>query len=731
MKRLFSLKNTIILLPSLVLGFFIWQPVNSATAESCVYAARWNNGQISRYSCSQKLTAEEVKAYLENQPGVELVAPLRQYQISLIPNDTYYSEQSSYLNQIKAYEAWDKPTSSALRPVIAVLDTGIDINNPDLAPNIWFNPWEVPGDKIDQDQNGFIDDQYGWDFIANIPGGTPKLDTGWTELAVQHGTIVAGVAAAVGNNSQGVAGVTWRARIMPVRVLDSKGTGDTVTVARGIDYAIRNRADIINLSFVGSLSDPVLEDAIKRAYSAGILVVAAAGNEAALGVDMNIVPQYPVCDDGPNGENFVIGVAAVDASDRLADFSNYGSKCIDISAPGVGIYSTQYVNAAELKLAKPYGGYWSGTSVAAPLVSGALALLKSAYPTYSPSQLRDILIASGDQIDSANQANYRGKLGRRLNLRQAFELAGSSNFSAKSPVVVAPQSGQAAYISTYDISGEQINSFLSYDPRFTKGVNVAAGDVDGDGQIEIVTAPRAGGGPHIRVWNLQGQLESQFMALPENFRGGLSLAVGDITGDKKADIVLGVGPGGSNFVGVYNIEGFRLHQFVPYDEKYTGGVNVAVGDLDDDGFNEVVVAPSGASRLPVRIYERSGVMRHEFYAWPWAFRGGINISIGDTDGDGRAEIAVGAGAGGGPQVRLFNRDGKLLQQFFAFDSKFRGGVNVAIGDLEGDGSSEIITTPGVSGGPQIRAFNSRGQVRTQFFAGDTKFRGGLTVGAFH
>ncbi|MDZ4229709.1 MAG: S8 family serine peptidase, partial [Candidatus Veblenbacteria bacterium] len=684
-----------------------------------------------RYSCSERLTAEAVKEYLTAQPGVTAVGQVREYRLALTPNDTYYQEQRPYLEQVKAHEAWDKPTNtSASRPVIAILDTGVDIAHPDLAANIWFNPWEVPGDRIDQDQNGYVDDQYGWDFIANTTGGTPKLDAGWSELAVQHGTIVAGVAAAVGNNAQGVAGVAWRARLMPVRVLDSKGVGDTVTVARGIDYAVRNRADIINLSFVGPLSDPVLEDAIRRAYAAGILVVAAAGNEAAVGVDMNRLPQYPVCDDGPNGENFVIGVAAVDAQDRLAEFSNYGSRCIDISAPGVRVFSTQFVAEGEPKLSKPYGGYWSGTSVAAPVVSGALALLKAAYPTLSPSQLRDLLINSGDQIDAANQTVYRGQLGRRLNLRAAFDLAGSVKFPVKSPIVVAPLSGAAAQVTVYDLSGELIQQFLAYDPRYTKGVNVAAGDVDGDGQVEIVTAPRAGGGPHVRVFNLQGQLEYQFMALPENFRGGLSLAVGEITGDGVADIVLGVGPGGSNLVGVYNANGHRLHQFVPYEADYTGGVNVAVGDLDADGLNEVVVTPSGASKLPLRIYERTGVLRREFAAWPFAFRGGVNVAIGDTDGDGKAEIVVGAGMGGGPQVRVFNRDGKLLQQFFAYDAQFRGGVNVAAGDVDGDGVGELITTPGTGGGPHVRVFNQRGQVRSQFFVGDARSRGGLTVGTF-
>ena len=724
--------NSLLFLPGLALGILIFHPVAGAgePAQGCELAAVWQSGEISRYTCSERLTGAQVAAYLNSQADIKLVAPVQEYKIALTPNDAYYSEQRTYLEQVKAHEAWDKPVSSSLRPVIAILDTGVDINHPDLVSNIWFNPWEVPGDKIDNDQNGYVDDQYGWDFMLNLPGGTPKLDTGWTELAVQHGTIVAGVAAAVGNNAQGVAGVAWRARLMPVRVLNSKGVGDTVTVAKGIDYAIKNHADIINLSFVGSLSDPILEDAIRRAYNAGILVVAAAGNEAALGVDMNRVPQYPVCDDGPNGENYVLGVAAVDSADRLASFSNYGSKCIDVAAPGVGIYSTQYVNGAEPKLSKAYGGYWSGTSVAAPIVSGALALLKAAYPTYSPSQLRDILTASGDQIDNANQMVYRGQLGRRLNLRAALELAGSVKFATKSLVIVAPLSSSPAQVATYDISGEQIQQFLAYDVRFTRGVNVAAGDVDGDGQVEIVTAPRQGGGPHIRVWSLQGQLEYQFMAFPENFRGGLSLAVGDITGDKKADIVLGVGPGGSNLVGVFNVEGYRLHQLVPYDEKYTGGVNVAVGDLDADGFNEIVVTPSGASKLPLRIYERTGVSRREFAAFPYAFKGGVNVAVGDMDGDGKAEIVVGAGVGGGPQVRVFNRDGKLLQQFFAYNTKFRGGVYVAVGDLEGDGSAEIITTPGASGGPHVRAFNAKSEVRTQFFVGDQRFRGGLSVGTF-
>lgn len=736
MKRGFGLLLHYFLLPGSILGIFVIPgfitQVSAQTAGNCQLAAVRYTGEVSAYQCSARLSEADALKYLSTQPDIRLVAPLRQYHITALPNDTYYAEQRPYLEQIRAHEAWDNPklSASSQRPVIAILDTGVDLLHPDLAPNIWFNPWEVPNDKIDNDQNGYVDDQYGWDFVQNAPGGGPKLEAGWTQVAAQHGTIVAGVAAAVGNNAQGVAGVAWRARIMSVRVLDSKGVGDTVTVAQGIDYAIRNRADIINLSFVGPLSDPVLEDAMRRAYDAGILVVAAAGNEAAVGVNMNQFPQYPVCDDGPNGENYVIGVAAVDVTGKLADFSNFGSRCIDVSAPGVRIFSTQFTDVSQTTLQAAYGGYWNGTSVAAPMVSGALALLRTAYPTLSPSQLRDVLLASGDSIDSQNALNVRGQLGRRLNVRAALDLGSSVKFPQKSPVVVAPASGAPAEVSLYDVSGELIQKFLAYDPKFTRGINVAAGDVDGDGQVEIVTVPRAGGGPHVKVFNQQGQLESQFMALPESFRGGLSLAIGDITGDGQADIVLGVGSGGANLVGVFSPEGHRLHQFVPYETSYTGGVNVAVGDLDDDGFNDVVVTPMGASRLPLRVYDRSGILRTEFAAYPFTFRGGVNVAIGDVSGDGLGDIIVGAGTGGGPQVRVFNRDGRLLQQFFAYDSKFRGGVNVAVGDVDGDGSQDIAATPGTGGGPHIRVFNQRGQVSSQFFAQPMSFRGGLSVGSF-
>ncbi len=718
-----------ILLPGIALGIFVLFGSQASAAEPCRLAVVRESGEISAYRCSARLSEAQATAYLTAQPGVRLVAPVREYNLQIAPNDTYFSEQGAYLRQIRALDAWDKPLVTTQRPIIAVLDSGVDIDHVDLSQNIWFNPWEVPGDRMDNDGNGYVDDQYGWDFIGNVHTGTPKFEEGWTNLAMQHGTIVAGVAAAVGNNAQGVTGLAWRARIMPVRVLNSKGTGDTVTVAKGIEYAIKNHADIINLSFVGPLSDPVLDDAIRRAYAAGVLVVAAAGNEAGSQINMDVSPQFPVCDDGRNGENRVIGVAAVDEADRLAAFSNYGSRCIDISAPGTGVYSTQFMTSQQSGFTKPYGGYWSGTSVAAPMVSGALALVKAAHPTFSASQVRDMVLTSGDQIDLANPA-YRGKLGRRLNVRAALDLADSSKFPKQSPVIVAPYSGAAPDVSVFDQSGGLVQKFQAYAASFRGGVQARGGDVDRDGEREIVTVPRSAGGPHVRIFSQRGELEYQFMAVNPNFRGGLSLAIGEISGNDRDDIVLGVGPGASNLVLVFDFAGNLQHQFVPYASSYTGGVNVGVGDLDSDGYNEIVAAPMTGGKLPVRVFDRRGTLIREFAAFPALPRGGANLSVGDVDGDGRADIVIGAGMGGGPQVRVFNGDGKLLSQFFAYDSKFRGGVQVAVGDTDGDGKQQIVTAPGVGGGPQVRVFNVKGEAMSQFFVEPANFRGGLSIGVY-
>ena len=244
------------------------------------------------------------------------------------------------------------------------LDSGVDIDNPDLKHNIWVNINEKQFDQIDNDGNGKIDDFYGWNFTDNNNNVRPQFEN-FSELGVNHGTIVSGILSARGNNGQGIAGAAWQTKIMPLKVLDNSGYGDSLTLVDAINYAIDKKVDVINLSVVGHNFSQALQNALERAWQAGIVIVAATGNEVGSGQDMDITPAYPVCNDG--SDNIIIGVVAVDRNNKLANFSNYGSRCSDIAAPGVNFFSTVAYNETYPGFNHYYKGGYSGTSVATPL----------------------------------------------------------------------------------------------------------------------------------------------------------------------------------------------------------------------------------------------------------------------------------------------------------------------------------------------------------------------------
>jgi subtilisin family serine protease len=264
-----------------------------------------------------------------------------------------------------AASAWRQTTGGDV--TVAVIDSGVDLSHPDLAANLWTNPGEIPGNGIDDDGNGYVDDVHGYDFVDGA--GNPQDQNG-------HGTHVAGIIAARGGNGIGGSGVAWRARLMVVRVLDAQARGTTSTVAQGVRYAVANGARIINLSLAGPASTKDLEDAVAYAQQRGVLVVAAAGND---GRDLAAGPTYPA---GYSFDN-VLGVAATDESGGLSAISDYGPG-VDLSAPGVDILSTALGGGYEWR---------TGTSMAAPHVAGALALLAAARPDLDWRGLRDALLA--------------------------------------------------------------------------------------------------------------------------------------------------------------------------------------------------------------------------------------------------------------------------------------------------------------------------------------------------
>jgi len=542
------------------------------------------------------------------------------------PNDPEYSKQW-YLEQISAPEAWSY-TKGSSDVVIAVMDSGVDTDHPDLKNNLWINPGEIPGDGIDNDGNGYADDYNGWDFVNDLGDPNPKISSGFSYIGVNHGTMVSSIASAVGGNSEGITGVSWNSKVMPLRVFDNKGFGDSRDVERAIDYAIDNGADILNMSFTGFESTSSLVEAVKRAYNSGLLVIVAAGNteKETKGFDLDIEPVYPVCFD-QGLENMIIGVSGTDTLDQKARFSNYGSQCIDISAPATKFFAAQYYDSTY-DLVDYYNGYWDGTSVATPLVSGTAALIKSINKSFTNKEIRDIILENTDSIDAIN-SSYKGKLGTgRLNVEKAVlaALKKEPGFSNEFKVVVSPLAGEKPEIKFFKPDGEEDGSFIAYAESFRGGVNVAVGDVDGDSKNEIIAGAGNGGGPHIRVFDQEGHLENSFFAYDPGFRGGVNVAVGDIDGNGVAEIIAGAGNGGG-----------------PH----------------------------------IRVFDSQGNVKSQFFAYAESFRGGVNVAVGDVDGDSKNEIIAGAGNGGGPHVRIFDSQVFLKGHFFAFDESFRGGVNVS------------------------------------------------------
>jgi subtilisin family serine protease/subtilisin-like proprotein convertase family protein len=319
-------------------------------------------------------------------PGVEAAEPDRVVRVEAVPNDPQFPAQYA-LQKISAPAAWDRGYGNR-RTVVAVIDSGVDYTHPDLAANVWTNLGEVPGDGIDNDGDGYVDDVHGWDFAND--DNNPMDDNG-------HGTHVAGIIGATGNNGTGVSGVAQLTQIMPLKFMAADGGGLTSDAVSAINYAVARGARVINASWGGSDTDPALQAAIGRASAAGVIFVTAAGNS---GANNNTAAFYPA--NYVRTAANVVTVAATDANDALAGFSNRGSATVTLAAPGVNVLSTL-----------PGGGYGtkSGTSMAAPMVSGAVAVLWDQNPTWTAAQVLAKLKASVDPLPGlAGQTITGGRL---------------------------------------------------------------------------------------------------------------------------------------------------------------------------------------------------------------------------------------------------------------------------------------------------------------------------------
>lgn len=668
--------------------------------------------------------------------GVSIASPI----LARTPDDPDFDRQW-YLEKIGAPAAWDTATGSR-DVVVAVLDSGVDLDHPDLEGNIWTNPNEVAGNGVDDDGNGYVDDNRGWDFVEDDNTPTPNRGGAYTEDGVAHGTVIAGLIGAVGNNGEGVSGVTWKVQIMSLRILDNVGSGESADAREAIEYAIANGADVINLSFTGYEVDTAFERTVNEAYAAGIPVVAAVGNLEGGGLNIDDTPVYPACFAGEKAD-WVIGVAATTQEDTKAEFSNYGANCTELSAPGEDIYGTMYQNDDWDDFQEYYEDGWSGTSVAAPLVTGAVALLKSAFPSLTPSLVRTVLQLSVDPLKERG-TDAVGKLGAgRLNVGRAMEIApafagtvavveeqeaeASEGLLPSRLIAVAPAKGSSPTVRLFSGDGTLAGSFDAYVPTFAGGVRVAMGDVDGDEIDEVVTVPGPGGGPQVRVFETDGSLVSQFFAFEGTSRTGLYVSVADMDGNGTEEVVVSEDAGGTGRVRVFTAAGAVASEFVPFAGTRLS-VRVAGADVDGDGIGEIVASLGGGDGPRVRVLSLSGIRLAEFDAYAPTYDRGVFVSAGDIDGDGDDEIVTGTDQGGGPHVRAFDGSGHVLASFFAYDPLFRGGVRVTVGRL--DGVDSIITAAGPGGGPHVRIFDEDGTAIGGFFSDAEADRDGITVGAW-
>lgn len=386
------------------------QPPNTAAKNTILNSVLQSGGNmvkqeyalvpgLTKVAIPAGMSVENAVVSLKQSASVLYAGPDYICRMFAVPNDTRFGELWGMRNigqtggtpgaDISATSAWDISTGSN-NIIVAVTDTGVDYSHPDLNANMWRNPGEIPGNGIDDDGNGYIDDVYGYD--AGDNDGDPMDDANSVYLG--HGTHVAGTIGAVGNNNTGVAGVCWNVKIMAVKIMDANGDQSLSSMIPGIEYAINKGAKVINASWGWDPGVPLvflqpLYDAIAAARNSGVIFVAAAGNN--YGNNNDNLPVYPASFDLDN----IISVMATTDTDQMSYYSNYGLMSVDLGAPGGDI---RFGDAGGILSTLPGNqyGFYQGTSMASPHIAGNCALLLSIDPTLSYSYVKQILIATAD-----------------------------------------------------------------------------------------------------------------------------------------------------------------------------------------------------------------------------------------------------------------------------------------------------------------------------------------------
>lgn len=651
-------------------------------------------------------------ADLRQDPDVAFAQPNYVYRICLTPNDPEFPDQ--YAHQvIQMQDAWDLSTGSR-DVVVAVLDTGVDVNHPDLKDNIWINADEIPDNDLDDDNNGYVDDIHGWNFSGDnnrvSPVGDPEA---FFSDGVAHGTMVSGVIAGVGNNGEGVTGVNWECSVMALRLSEFMTSDE---VAGALDYAAANGAHIANMSFggedFGPEGDILVREAIDRAFAAGVLLVASAGNSD------NSTPHYPAA--YPN----VMSVASTDGEDIKTGHSTFGS-WVDIAAPGTDIVTTDMGGEGEYIAT-------AGTSFSAPYVAAVGALVLSLDPTLSPLDLRAILENTTDPVYYGDMDPALGYVGTgRVNAYRALQAA-----SRPLPLgeIAQPRVGKNLPNDGNDVDlvlfmqGESYvleYSHYGHEDWHPAGEGQVAADANG---LVLLTMPNPGPGTYtLRLtvtsdgmthtdtkdfgidallrqphWPLQEELKR----FPDTYYNSSPLCV-DFDGDGKNEIIQSTialdwedwaFDESLGQIAIWDEDGSSLPGWPQkFESAFVSTVMTAVGDIDGDGAFELVVVDD--TYLTADAFHANG--NRVEGEWPievgffWAYIGSDPV-LADLDQDGDSEIIVALDAESSTDDGLFAIQG---DGSFLWERRYTSHGPVSVADMDGDGDVEIALSgfgPGIS-----------------------------------
>jgi uncharacterized repeat protein (TIGR01451 family) len=661
-------------------------------------------------------SAEALTAALQKNPNIVYVEPNYVLQADDTPNDPFYSQLWSLKNtgqtingtpgiagaDISAEAAWSVTTGSSTI-VVGVVDTGVDYTHPDLAPNIWSNPGGKGNVLCAAGTHGFN---------AITRTCDPKDDH-------YHGTHVSGTIGAVGNNSVGVAGVNWTTSIMGLKFLDSSGSGNTADAIAAIDFAVQAKLDGVNIrilsnSWGGGTFSKALLDEINKANENDILFVASAGNS---GTNTDVNPQFPSGYNTPN----MISVAATDNRDALASFSNFGPTSVHLGAPGVNILSC-YPGSSYTTL--------SGTSMAAPHVSGVAALILAKTPSLTTAQVKSAILDNTDPISSLSGKTVTGG---RLNAAKAVGAPLGPDYAllVNPTTRTVPQGGSTTYTVTVSPSNgfsDPVNLAVTGLPSGAAGTfspnpatTTATLLVTTTNNTPLVSSQftitgTSGVHTHSTSATLAMVVKPPVTACPSfgslssTYLGTLPTAIvtADFNRDGKADVAMAAA---GNQIAVMVGGGNGAFQSSLYYAAGTAPVSIASADFNGDGKPDVAVANAISNNVSILLGNGDGTFQTAV-AYP-AGSNPLSITTADFNGDGKADLAVANNGTNSVSILLGQGDGTFLAPVgYASGS---GPFWVSSADLNGDGKSDLVVADYNSNKLAVLLGNGDGTMQTAVF----------------